>query len=205
MNRQFKNIGKTGLNIVQYRTHEINDLLEMARESFDKQSSLIHIDPPVFIAGDIHGQFNDLLRIIATLGTPPKTRYLFLGDYVDRGQQGLECIMLLLTYKVVYPDQIFLLRGNHECQSVNAAYGFMAECRRRFKGKRIWRQFQSVFEYMPLTALVGGKILCMHGGLSPNLTSLKQLEGIKRPLSGEDPYHIANDLLWADPEVGIAG
>ena len=148
--------------------------------------------------GDIHGQYNDLLRILATCKPPPATRYLFLGDYVDRGRQGLECIILLLAYKIAYPADFFLLRGNHELARINEHYGFQEEVLRRFKSKKLWKLFQSVFNVMPVCGLVGDRILCMHGGLSPDLERLDQLRALERPMDPTDG--IPNDLLWADPD-----
>jgi len=97
---------------------EIVAICQAARDIFLNQPTLIELSPPVKIVGDVHGQYSDLIRLFEMCGFPPAANYLFLGDYVDRGKQSLETILLLLCYKIKYPENFFLLRGNHECANV---------------------------------------------------------------------------------------
>ena len=122
-------------------------------------------------------------------------------DFVDRGKNGLECICLLLAYKIKYPENFFLLRGNHECASINRIYGFYDECKRRYN-IRLWRVFSDVFNCLPVAALIDEKIFCMHGGLSPELKNMDQIKNIMRPTDVPDTGLLC-DLLWSDPERGI--
>merc|ERR1712032_287687 len=136
------------------------------------QSALLELEAPIKICGDVHGQFQDLLRLFEYGGLPPESNYLFLGDYVDRGKQSIETISLLLAYKVKYPCNMFLLRGNHETATITRMYGFYDECKRRYNTK-VWKRFIDAFNCLPVCALVQEKILCMHGGISPDLTNLR--------------------------------
>ena len=151
--------------------------------------------------GDVHGQYYDLLRIFEYGGFPPDSNYLFLGDYIDRGRQSIETIVLLLCYKIKYPENFFLLRGNHECAQINRIYGFYDECKRRYSIK-LWRVFSDVFNCLPVSALIDEKIFCMHGGLSPELKNLDQIKNIVRPTDVPDQGLLC-DLLWSDPERGV--
>jgi serine/threonine-protein phosphatase PP1 catalytic subunit len=137
-------------------------------------------DPSLQICGDIHGQYYDLLRLFEYGGFPPEANYLFLGDYVDRGKQSLETICLLLAYKIKYPENFFILRGNHECASINRIYGFYDECKRRYNIK-LWKTFTDCFNCLPIAAIIDEKIFTMHGGLSPDLNSMEQIRRVMRP------------------------
>lgn len=176
---------------------EISAICAKAREVFLSQPALLELDAPVKIVGDIHGQYPDLIRLFEMSGSPPSSNFLFLGDYVDRGKQSLETILLLMCYKLKYPENFFLLRGNHECANVTRVYGFYDECKRRCNIK-IWKTFVDTFNTLPIAAIVAEKIFCVHGGLSPSLTHMDDIRNIKRPTDVPD-YGLLNDLLWSDP------
>lgn len=215
MTAQIKNVDDVIVHLTQNREKRPNapippldpqivtHICHRVREIFARESTLLNVSAPVTVCGDIHGQFSDLLRIFEFCGYPNKTRYLFLGDYVDRGKQSLETIVLLFCFKIKYPNDVFLLRGNHEDASLNRIYGFYDECKRKYSVK-MWKTFVEVFNWMPIAALIERRILCMHGGLSPELYELSQINNIQRPLEIPDEG-IVCDLLWSDPEKGIAG
>ncbi|OWM71673.1 hypothetical protein CDL15_Pgr005861 [Punica granatum] len=188
---------------VQLSESEIRQLCVVSKEIFLRQPNLLELEAPLKICGDIHGQYSDLLRLFEYGGFPPKANYLFLGDYVDRGKQSLETICLLLAYKIKYPENFFLLRGNHECASINRIYGFYDECKRRFN-VRLWKTFTDCFNCLPVAALIDEKILCMHGGLSPDLQKLDQIRNMQRPTDVPDTGLLC-DLLWSDPSRAVQG
>lgn len=176
---------------------EITAICQAAREVFLSQPALLELAPPVKIVGDVHGQYMDLIRMFEMCGFPPSANFLFLGDYVDRGKQSLETILLLLCYKLRFPENFFLLRGNHECANVTRVYGFYDECKRRCNIK-IWKTFVDTFNCLPIASIVAGKIFCVHGGLSPSLAHMDDIRQIARPTDVPD-YGLLNDLLWSDP------
>ncbi|KAH8405919.1 hypothetical protein KR009_008102 [Drosophila setifemur] len=182
---------------------DIRLLCNRSREVFMSQPMLLELSAPVKICGDIHGQFTDLLRLFDYGGYPPASNYLFLGDYVDRGKQSIETMCLLLAYKIKYPENFFLLRGNHESSSINRIYGFYDECKRRYTIK-LWRTFVDCYNCMPVSAIVDEKIFCCHGGLSPDLLNMNQIGQLARPCDVPDKGLLC-DLLWSDPDPKIMG
>ena len=184
--------------IVNLTENEIKGLCLKARDIFISQPMLLELEAPLKVCGDIHGQYFDLLRLFEYGGFPPESNYLFLGDYVDRGRQSLETVCLLLAYKVKYPENFFLLRGNHESSTINRLYGFYDECKRRYS-IRLWKIFGDCFNCLPVVALIDEKIICMHGGLSPELTTLEHINKIYRPTDVPDSGLLC-DLLWSDPD-----
>ncbi|RCN46429.1 Ser/Thr phosphatase family protein [Ancylostoma caninum] len=185
---------------VNCRTHPF-------QASLERQPSLLEICAPVIIVGDIHGQYADLLNIFEECGWPFEKRYLFLGDYVDRGKNSLEVLVLVLALQIRFPRQVFLLRGNHEIKSVNKGYGFYGDLRLRYSEENECDQLLEavgrVYGQLPLAALLCGKILCLHGGLSPKLQSVDDIRKIKR--GTVEPSGLLEDLLWSDPSPTCTG
>jgi len=177
---------------------EIKYLCSESKNIFLKQPILLELGACLNICGDIHGQFYDLLQLFELGGYPPEKNYLFLGDYVDRGKQSIETICLLFAYKIKYPENFFLLRGNHECSSVNRIYGFFDECKRRYSIK-LWKNFIDCFNCLPIAAVIEDTIFCCHGGLSPDLIFVNQIKNIIRPTDVPE-YGMLCDILWSDPD-----
>uniref|UniRef100_A0A915CSU8 Serine/threonine specific protein phosphatases domain-containing protein n=1 Tax=Ditylenchus dipsaci TaxID=166011 RepID=A0A915CSU8_9BILA len=163
---------------------ELHALCLRARERCMSERALLRVGANIFILGDIHGQFQDLKKVLSILGLPPKRRYLFLGDYVDRGLNSLETITLLLAMKLRYPRRVYLLRMPNR-------FG-------KEDGSRIWTDFQHVFNVMPVSAIVGTRIFCAHGGISQELVDWKQFDRMVRPTDVTD-VSLLTDLLWSDP------
>ena len=158
---------------VKLDSKAIKFLIDESAKVFGKEKMLLDIEAPIKIFGDVHGQYFDLFRLFEIAGYPAgNQKFVFIGDYVDRGKQSIETICLLLAYKIKFPDNFFLLRGNHECQSINRMYGFYDECKRRYN-VRIWKEFGLCFNMLPVAAIIDDRILCMHGGLSPDLNDLE--------------------------------
>ncbi|CAD2215688.1 Serine-threonine protein phosphatase N-terminal domain/Calcineurin-like phosphoesterase, putative [Angomonas deanei] len=195
--------GETARCEVAISEEEVTVILNAVREIFMSQPMLLEIRAPVRVCGDLHGQYYDLLCIYEKCGFPPYSNYLFLGDYVDRGKHSIETIMLQFCYKVVYPDNFFLLRGIHECASMNKIYGFFDDVKRRYN-KELFKAFTDVFNTMPVCCVISEKIICMHGGLSPDLTSVACINSIERPCDVPD-RGILCDLLWAEPADDVQG
>jgi serine/threonine-protein phosphatase PPG1 len=181
------------------REEVVEMLCERAKDILAEESNVPSIPTPVSIVGDLHGQFPDLLEMFQIGGEVPDTNYLFLGDYVDRGAQSVETVSLLICLKCKYPNRITLLRGNHESRQITQVYGFHQEVLRKYNSVRVWNAVTSFFDFLPLAAVVGNKILAVHGGLSPSINTLDQLRVLNR--FGEIPHEgpIA-DIFWSDPD-----
>ncbi|CCW65477.1 unnamed protein product [Phytomonas sp. EM1] len=189
-----------------------------ARSIIASEPIFIEMESPIYICGDLHGQYYDLINILNRC--PPlggkvfgrkstdagdcsnkKTfNFLFLGDYVDRGPRSIEVMITLLVLKIISPSSITMLRGNHEDEQIMLLYGFFDECKRRYS-IQLFKIFTDLFRVLPVAALVNGTVFCMHGGLSCELLHLREIPDLRPcnvPHSG-----IICDLLWADPESDL--
>ena len=180
-----------------FEMKEITQLCNETKKIISDQPVLLKLDAPITIFGDLHGQFSDMQKFLQMSGPPPDTQILFLGDYVDRGHNSIEILLQLFAFKILYPDKIWFLRGNHECKEISKLYGFYDECCSRYS-EELWDLFNDVFDYFPIAAIVGQRIFCVHGGLSPLLSEPDQIDEMKRPIKIPDRGLIV-DLLWSDP------
>eukprot|EP01065_Artemidia_motanka_P035018 TRINITY_DN42974_c0_g1_i1.p1 TRINITY_DN42974_c0_g1~~TRINITY_DN42974_c0_g1_i1.p1 ORF type:complete len:504 (+),score=105.36 TRINITY_DN42974_c0_g1_i1:72-1583(+) len=207
--------GATGATVdeVLPDRQQMVSLCKQARGVFRADPNILLVPAPAVLIGDIHGQFWDLRKILDDAlgpdGLPGGTTYVFLGDYVDRGKHSLLCLALILALKVRYPDRIVCLRGNHESRITNQMYGFFEECIVHFPtpgstemgcftSNTIWLRFNRLFDSMPLAAIVGDRIFCCHGGLSPQLRCLERILTFDRDQDIVPPG-IMSDLTWSDP------
>ena len=179
-------------------------LAELAKDIFKQEQNVLYLSAPLNVFGDIHGQFGDMVRFFEMTGLPPQQKFLFMGDYVDRGNNSLEVVSLLFALKIMFPEQIAVLRGNHECPEINMMYGLLGECEDRFgqDGKIVFEKINETLCSLPLCAIINNKIFCVHGGISPNLNKIDDINKINRfckiPENG-----LLCDLMWADPSPSL--
>lgn len=170
-------------------------------EMLSVESNCIEIRSPVLICGDIHGQLYDLFELFKTVapdGTSDK-KFLFLGDYVDRGWFSLETFGLLAAYKVKFPQQFYLLRGNHESTQINSMYGFYHECIVAYGHTSIYTFCNEVFSLLPVSCLIDNKVFSVHGDLSPHVILIESISLLDRKVEIPAKGPLC-DLVWSDPE-----
>lgn len=173
-----------------------------ANEILAESPNVVHLAPPISVCGDIHGQFFDLLELFEAGGKCPDTSYCFLGDYVDRGYHSVETILYLIALKIKYPDHITLLRGNHESRSTTTFYTFYHECLVKFNSNKVHLYVMSVFDLLPLAAVIGQQYFAVHGGISPGINRIDDIMTIDRKM--EIPSNgIMCDLMWSDPDETV--
>jgi diadenosine tetraphosphatase ApaH/serine/threonine PP2A family protein phosphatase len=183
-------------------TGELRGLLESVTKILEAEPAVLELDGEVCVVGDIHGNLDGLLRIFEQFGYPPNCTYLFLGDYIDRGRNSCEVILLLFALKIIHPKCVHMLRGNHEFPDMASAYGFKAECESQF-GLLLFEKIIDAFQYLPMAAVIGFNF-CVHGGISPRLQHWSQIRKIQK-LPRTAPYENSDAmaLVWSDPSPDV--
>lgn len=134
----------------------MKSLCRKVKELLLEESNIQPVRAPVLVAGDVHGQFFDVLEMFRVGGEISDRQYIMIGDFVDRGYNSVETITLLFLLKVKYPDRLTLLRGNHECRNTSFVYGFLDEVNRKYGNSNVWRYFNDAFDFLPLGAIIEG-------------------------------------------------
>lgn len=179
---------------------QVLTLMKNVRDVFKMEPAVLQVEGEFVIVGDLHGSISSLLRIFDRLGYPPQRSYIFLGDYVDRGVFSCDVLFMLFSLKVLFPSHVYMIRGNHECESLTAYYGFKKECRKRFNTV-VYYDAVDTFEFLPIACVVNDRTLCVHGGISPSVNDIFQLQKPKTdPIDGD-----VADILWSDPNCRIDG
>ena len=178
---------------------DLRRVCEIVKEILVEESNVQPVASPVTVCGDVHGQFDDLLELFRTGGEIPDTKYVFLGDFVDRGHNSVETFELLLCLKARYPAHLTLLRGNHESRQITQVYGFYEECVRKYGNANAWKYCTEVFDYLNMAAVIDGRVMCVHCGLSPDIRTLDQIRILDRAQEIPNEGSFC-DLVWSDPE-----
>ncbi|KAL7718416.1 serine/threonine protein phosphatase PP1 isozyme [Entamoeba marina] len=169
-------------------------------EIVSQEPTLIRVEAPQYVVGDVHGNYFHLLKFFSKTNLA-NDKYVFLGDYIDRGPYGIDILSLLFALKIRYPQRFVLLRGNHESKDVTIHIqedlSFYYQCVNRFN-EFTADVVMNTLCYLPIACVISNNFLCVHAGIGPELNSLQQIENIQRPL-----YDISEgiivDILWSDP------
>lgn len=182
---------------------DIDNVCRVSMEILQKEENVIYIQSPINVCGDVHGDFDNLLSIFDIFGDAPESRYLFLGDYVDRGDKSVPTAIYLLALKIKYPNDFYLIRGNHETMETTITFGFYNEIMKKYANFSVWQSFMEVFKCLPIAAVIDNKLFCVHGGLSSRFTEISQLQQANRfnPLPTPQTG-VIHDVLWSDPYDG---
>jgi protein phosphatase len=169
-----------------------------AIQAFRREPNVLQLSGHIIVVGDLHGHVLDLYRILIAMGLPGPRTFLFLGDLVDRGEFSIETVLIVLLLKVLWPDNVYIIRGNHEFGMVCATGGFREQVLEMYSNEEIYDRLVATFDFLPLAAIVDRRILCVHGGFGPEFRSLDQIRNLVRPIHEFDDDLLAG-LLWSDP------
>ncbi len=199
--------------ISNLKFEDISKILKEARDIFNEEKLLLEFKivdnkEEVYVIGDIHGNLHSLLNILEIIKKNKPKIIIFLGDIVDRGIKQLECLIIILALKILNPNKVFLLKGNHETLEMNQYYGFFQEFVQKFNDQKRFKDILEVYNVLPFCAIVNTKILCLHGGIPEDLEILKKLKGLKQKDINSVFKSVAEGLyqiIWNDPKERLKG
>lgn len=188
----------------QISKDDAKKIVAQASKFFSAEPNLLYLQDPVTIVGDIHGQFFDMREIFRLGGSPAQTKYLFLGDYVDRGAYGTEVLLALYALKINYPNGVFLMRGNHECRQMTVHHDFREECIRKFD-QELYDMIMDSFDRLPIACIINGQFVAVHGGISPAIENALDINTAIDRFHEPPQFGALCDLLWSDPVDNESG
>jgi len=199
--------------ISNLKFEDISQILKEARYLFNEEKLLLEFKivdnkEEVYVIGDIHGNLHSLLNILEIIKKNKPKIIIFLGDIVDRGIKQLECLIIILALKILNPNRVFLLKGNHETLEMNQYYGFFQEFVQKFNDQKRFKDILEVYYVLPFCAIVNTKILCLHGGIPEDIEILKKLKGLKHEDINSVFKSVAEGLyqiIWNDPKERLKG
>jgi len=206
-----KSLIKKPKKISNLEYNDVTDIISQAQEIFEKEDLLIKLnaekDEEIFVLGDIHGNLESLMDLIDIINKQDPKYVIFLGDIVDRGQFQLECFIIVLSLKILYPNKYFLLKGNHETLEMNKYYGFYDVYMMEFNQYSQFDEIISLYNRLPICIIVNDSILCLHGGIPENYEILDELKNLdKKKLDETIPEaveHAIFQIMWNDPKEGL--
>ncbi len=209
-----KNLIKKPRKILKLKFQDISNILKSAREILEKECLLLefnNIEPnnEIHVIGDIHGNLQTLIELIKLINKNNPKHVIFLGDFVDRGPAQLECLIVVLSLKILFPNRYYLLKGNHETLEMNQYYGFYQEFIERFPAQNTFKEILTLYDAIPICAIINKTILCLHGGIPEDLEILNKLRSLKRENIDNDILKSITSgifqIMWNDPKSGIKG
>ena len=176
----------------------IDLIIDEASKLLQNEQSVLYLKGDYHIVGDIHGNLDSLLKVFEKTGFPSgENKYVFLGDYIDRGSESIQVVTFLFCIKCLFSESVILLRGNHEIVSVNTFYGFKAQCELMYD-LQLFKAFNLSFEKLPIAAVINNYFFCVHGGVSKLIQKVSDLSLITKFSQEQDD--LSKDLLWSDPK-----
>jgi diadenosine tetraphosphatase ApaH/serine/threonine PP2A family protein phosphatase len=169
---------------------------------FEMEPALLDLKGDFTIIGDLHGHLVELIRVLSQFGCPPVTNYLILGDLVDRGPFSIHTTLFAFALKCCYPTSVYIIRGNHEFESVNKIGGLLKEVTDDYGSKDLFDAMNRTFSQLPIAVLLNSDLLLVHGGIGPNVKTLDQIRSVPKPLY-ELYGGVADALLWSDPTTSV--